>query len=300
MLFKEHCLEGAQALKSKEGNNSKQGCLCAALFLVSPFEGLYWSTLCLTSYFRWISFMGIAINKKHMSWMLLSAGEKCYCKSLTPADAGHPGKASLAQVITIFQASIWELQDCSPLIASLQTDCIQKSSTGKKDLNLSDIDVSAIHTCTEQLPKAACKTCNCEEMYPGLKCLGKMIIWDLYVLGVLTSVLQIVTGKHENLDKSPQNGHLCPACWPVTTRTYKHYSLLWNEQELRRDKLASISYLMCTIDLLFVQFNQNGISPECCESWLTCVIPSQQQCLLWKPGHSFQCHLHLTGFCNWK
>lgn len=199
--------------------------------------------------------------------MLLSAGEKCYYKSLTPADAGHPGKASLAQVITIFQASIWELQDCSPLTASLQTDCIQKSCTGKKDLNLSDIDVSAIHTCMEQLPKAACKTWNCEEMYSGLKCLGKMIIWDLYVLGVLTSVLQIVTGKHENLDKWPQNGHLYPVCWPVTTRIYKHYSLLWNEQKLRRGKLASISYLMCTIDLLLVQFNQNGISPEC---WLTC------------------------------
>lgn len=41
MLFKEHSLEGAQAVKSKEGNNSKQGCLCAALFLVSPFEGLH-------------------------------------------------------------------------------------------------------------------------------------------------------------------------------------------------------------------------------------------------------------------
>lgn len=38
MLFKEQSLEGAQALKSKEGNNSKQGCLCAALFLYHPLK----------------------------------------------------------------------------------------------------------------------------------------------------------------------------------------------------------------------------------------------------------------------
>lgn len=91
-----------------EGNNSKQGCLCAALFLISPFEGLQWSTLCLTSYFRLISFMERAINKRQMSWILFSALEKCYYKSLTLADTGHPGKASLHQVIIILQASIVE------------------------------------------------------------------------------------------------------------------------------------------------------------------------------------------------
>lgn len=108
MLFKEHSLEEAQALKSKEGNNSKQGCLCAALFLVSPFEGLHWSTLCLTSYFRLISFMERSINKRQMSRMLFGAGEKCYCESLTPADTDHPGKAGLPQVIISLQASMVE------------------------------------------------------------------------------------------------------------------------------------------------------------------------------------------------
>lgn len=45
MLFREHSLERPQALKCREGNNSKQGCLGAALFLVSTLKGLHWSSL---------------------------------------------------------------------------------------------------------------------------------------------------------------------------------------------------------------------------------------------------------------
>lgn len=122
---------------------------------------VYTEVLCLTSYFRLISFMGRAINKRKMSWMLFSAGEKCYYKTDTSC---HPGKASLPQVIILPPNTV---ENNETVILRLPLSKLIVQSWNEKQNKTEFVWCSCF--CShlnqyKQLPSTACKIWNWEKM----------------------------------------------------------------------------------------------------------------------------------------
>lgn len=99
MLFKEQSGSGSSTEKQRGKQFLTRLPVCSSAAAITLGRFTLKCSLPHKLYFRLISFMGRAVNKREMSWMLFSAGEKCYYRTLTPA-------ATLVRPVCLFHIII--------------------------------------------------------------------------------------------------------------------------------------------------------------------------------------------------